>query len=149
MELKIVCDDPKYMPKYANETDACMDLRVCIENSNGNCYLSPNGTKVFKTGIKAQIPEGYAMLIFPRSSLGVKKKCRLMNGTGIIDAGYRDEIKLPIHNFGETSVEFEDGERVAQFMIIERPKLQLVTVLDNEEFKKGDRGGGIGSSGKN
>ena len=147
MEIKIVCEDEKYMPAYANESDACMDLKVRIEHPCGQFYLQPNGTKVFKTGIKAQIPENYVMLIFPRSSLGVKKKCRLMNGTGVIDSGYRDEIKLPIHNFGEQSIEFVDGERIAQFMIIPRPKLELVAVADDEKFRNGDRGGGIGSTG--
>lgn len=147
MELKIVCDDKLYLPVYANDTDACMDLKIKIENPHGSFYLQPNGTKVFKTGIKAQIPENHVMLIFPRSSLGVNKKCRLMNGTGVIDAGYRDEIKLPIHNFGEQSIEFVDGERIAQFMIIPRPKIEIEIVPDNEEFKQGNRGGGIGSTG--
>lgn len=147
MKLKIVCDDEKYMPTYANDTDACMDLKVVVPNKNG-FVLSPKQSKVFGTGIKVQIPEGYVMMMFPRSSTGIKLKCQLMNGTGIIDAGYRDEIKIALYNFGDYSVEIKDGERIAQFMIIPRPKLELEIVPDDKNFREGNRGGGIGSTGK-
>ena len=70
----------------------------------------------------------------------------LANTTGIIDAGFRDEIKLAIHNFGKETVCLQDGQRVAQFIIIPRPKLELELVKDNDEFRQNDRGGGIGSS---
>lgn len=147
MKLKIVCDDEKYMPTYANDTDACMDLKVVVPNKNG-FVLSPKQSKVFGTGIKVQIPEGYVMMMFPRSSTGIKSKCRLMNSTGIIDAGYRDEVKIALYNFGDYSVEIKDGERIAQFMIIPRPKLELEIVPDDKNFREGNRGGGIGSTGK-
>ena len=145
MKLKIVCDDEKYLPTYANETDACMDLKVIVPNRT--FILAPKQSKVFRTGVKVQIPDGYVMLVFVRSSTGVKLKCDLMNGTGIIDSGYRDEIKIPLYNFGDYSVEIQDGQRIAQFMIIPRPKLELEIVPDNEEFRQGDRLGGIGSTG--
>lgn len=145
MKLKIVCDDEKYLPTYANETDACMDLKVVVPNRT--FILAPKQSKVFRTGVKVQIPDGYVMLVFIRSSTGVKLKCDLMNGTGIIDSGYRDEIKIPLYNFGDYSVEIQDGQRIAQFMIIPRPKLELEIVTDNEEFRQGDRLGGIGSTG--
>ena len=146
MKIKIVCDDEKYMPIYANETDACMDLKVVVPNKN--FILAPKHSKVFRTGIKVQIPEGYVMMMYPRSSTGVKMKCQLMNGTGIIDAGYRDEIKIALYNFGDYSVEIEDGQRIGQFMIMPRPKLELEIVSDDKEFKQGNRNGGLGSSGK-
>ena len=71
----------------------------------------------------------------------------LSNTTGIIDSGYRDEIKLAITNFGNMAVEIVDGQRLAQFMIIPRPKVNLIQVEDNDDFRNGDRGGGIGSTG--
>lgn len=147
MELKIVCDDKLYLPTYANDTDACLDLKIKIENPHGSFYLQPNGTKVFKTGIKAQIPEDHVMLIYSTNSLGIQKKCRLMNGVEVVNAGDRDEIKIGIHNFGGYSQEFKDGERVAQFKVVESPKISLKIVPDNEEFKQGNRGGGMGSTG--
>jgi dUTP pyrophosphatase len=147
LDLKIVCDDEKYLPEYANDTDACMDLKVVVPNQSG-FVLSPKHTKVFRTGIKVAIPKDHVMMVFPRSSTGVNLKCRLMNSTGIIDSGYRDEIKLAVHNFGDYSVTVEDGQRVAQFMIVPRPQINLSIVPDNDDFRNGDRGGGIGSSGK-
>ena len=147
MKINIVCEDKKYLPQYANETDACMDLKIKLENPN--CYfLKPNETAVFSTGIKASVPEDYMMLIFPRSSTGYKLHCILANTTGIVDAGYRDEIKLSLYNFGKETVCLQDAQRVAQFVIIPRPKLELNLVKDDEVFRQGDRGGGIGSTGE-
>lgn len=146
INLKIVCEDEKYLPTYANESDACMDLKMVVPKKE--YVLCPNHTKIFGTGIKVSIPEEHVMLVFLRSSAGIKSQLTLANGTGIIDSGYRDEIKLAIRNDGKNSYIFEDGQRIAQFMIIPRPKVSLEVVPDNEEFKSGNRGGGIGSTGK-
>lgn len=145
--LDIVCDDEKYLPAYSNPTDACMDLKIKIPEPH--CYfLQPNQTEVFSTGIKVSIPEDYTMLIYPRSSTGFKLKCMLTNTTGIIDAGYRDEVKLAITNFGSETVCLKDGQRVAQFMLVKRPYVNLNPVCDDEDFRNGDRQGGIGSTGE-
>ena len=162
IQLDIVCEEEKYMPRYANSTDACMDLKIKIKrdlteadstNSEAaettDCYfLKPNETQVFSTGIKVSIPEENMMLIFPRSSTGFKLNCMLTNTTGIIDAGYRDEVKLAITNFGNQTVCLKDAQRIAQFMIIPRPHVNLNLVCDDEEFRNGDRGGGVGSTGE-
>lgn len=160
INLKIVCDDKKYIPAYANKTDACMDLKVKIDveknkdkcagysnNQERTAFLLPNENKVFGTGVKVSIPEGYVMLVYPRSSTGIKLHCMLSNTTGVIDAGYRDEIKLAITNFGDKTVCLSDGQRVAQFLIIPRPQVNLIEVKDNENFRQNDRGGGVGSTG--
>lgn len=147
VDIDIVCEDEKYLPAYANSTDACMDLKVKIKEPN--CYfLKPNETAVFSTGIKTSIPNDYMMLIFPRSSTGFKLNCMLTNTTGIIDAGYRDEIKLAITNFGSETVCLKDGQRLAQFVIIKRPYVTLNLVSDDDNFRTGDRNGGIGSTGE-
>ena len=153
MKLKIVCDDEKYLPTYANDTDACMDLKVKIDEDNENndervAFIMPKETKVFGTGVKVSIPLEHVMLIFPRSSTGIKLHCMLSNTTGVIDSGYRDEIRMAVTNFGNETVCLQDGQRLAQFMIIPRPKLELEFVEDNEDFRQNDRGGGIGSSGR-
>ena len=151
MKLKMVVEDEKYKPTYANDTDACMDLKVKIDEDNENnservAFIMPNETKVFRTGVQVAIPLDNVMFVFPRSSTGFKLNCMLANTTGIIDAGFRDEIKLAIHNFGKETVCLQDGQRIAQFMIIPRPKLELEFVKDNDEFRQNDRYGGIGSS---
>ena len=96
MDIKVVCDDEKYLPQYANDTDACMDLKVVVPK--GEFVLCPGHSKVFQTGIKVSVPENHVMMMFLRSSAGIKGKLTLMNGTGIIDSGYRDEVKLAIKN---------------------------------------------------
>ena len=146
MDLKIVCNNEKYLPKYANETDACMDLKIVIPE--GKSLIAPYTMKTFSTGCKFQIPEGCVMQLFPRSSTGFKLNIMLANTTGIVDAGYRDEVKVALYNFGDKAVELEDGQRIAQMFIIERPKINLVQVADDDDFRSGNRGGGIGSTGK-
>lgn len=148
MDLKIVCSDPKYMPEYANDSDACMDLKVRIDNLPKWECIYPRETRVFGTGIQVSIPEDHVMLVFPRSSTGIKLHCMLANTTAVIDTGYRDEIRMAVTNFGNKEVVLEDGQRLAQFMVIPRPKINLVRVQDDEEFRNNDRGGGIGSTGK-
>lgn len=150
IDVKIVCENKKYMPEYATEFDACMDLKVKIDSMAFWDYtIQPSETKVFGTGIQVSIPNECVMLIYPRSSTGIKLHCMLANTTAVIDSGYRDEIKIAITNFGNKSIELEDGQRVAQFMVIPRPKINLVQVQDDENFREGDRGGGIGSTGSN
>ena len=146
MKLDIVYNDTKYLPTYANDTDACMDLKVKIEEKYYS--LKPSETKIFGTGIQVSIPKNHVMLIFPRSSTGIKLHCMLTNTTGVIDTGYRDEIKMALTNFGYEAIKLEDGQRIAQFMIIPRPKLELNLVKDDIHFRNNDRGGGVGSTGK-
>lgn len=152
LDLKIVCNDERYLPTYAHETDACMDLKVKIEkdgeyNEEKVGIIQPNETKVFGTGVQVRIPKGYAMFVFPRSSTGFKLHCMLVNQVAVIDEDYRDEIKLGITNFGDKTVCLKDGQRVAQFMVVPVPRINLIRVQDDDESRKTDRGGGIGSTG--
>ena len=144
MKLKLVCHD-KYKPEYANNTDACMDLKARIPE--GKIQIMPNSVLKIGTGVQAAIPEGYVMKVYVRSSTGIKKNLMLANGTGIIDAGYRDEIIMALYNFGKEPVTVEDGDRLCQFILLPFPKIEIEQVRDNEDFRTGDRGGGIGSTG--
>jgi len=168
MKLKIVAED-KYKPQYANDTDACMDLKArvqlqpeemksrgysckgmtqeCIDREN-SLYILPGEVRKIPSGVQAAIPEGYVMKMYVRSSTGIKKNLMLANGTGIIDAGYRDEIIMALYNFGREPVRVEDGDRICQFVLLPFPKVEIEQVADNDEFRHGDRGGGIGSTGQ-
>ena len=159
MKLKIVAQD-KYKPQYANDTDACMDLKACLKGvpdaiyvNDGIQYIAqteiqPGEIKKVGTGVQVAIPEGYVMKMYVRSSTGIKKNLMLANGTGIIDAGYRDEIIMALYNFGKEPVVVQDGDRICQFVLLPFPKLEIEQVEDNDEFRHGDRGGGIGSTGQ-
>lgn len=144
IDVKIVCENEKYMPEYATEFDACMDLKAC-----GDYTVNPKSTKIIDTGIKFSVPKGYVMQMFVRSSVGIKHGCNLANSVGIIDSGFRQTLKVALYNRTNEPVEIKDGQRVAQFMVIPRPKINLVQVQDDEKFREGDRGGGIGSTGSN
>lgn len=143
IDVKIVCENEKYMPTYANDTDACMDLKI-----KGDRIIKPRSMIVAGTGLKVSVPNDHVMLIYPRSSTGIKLNCMLANTTAVIDAGYRGEIMLALYNFGNDDIILSDGQRVAQFMIIPRLKLNLIQVADDDDFNNGNRGGGIGSTGK-
>lgn len=147
MQVDIVCPDKKYAPTYATSLDACMDLKVKVEG--GGCQIiKPKQMVLFRTGIQVKVPVDHGMFIFPRSSTGIKLNCRLANSTGVIDAGYRDEVLLAIQNLEDKNVVIDDGQRVAQFVILPRPKIELNFVNDDVNFRENDRNGGIGSSGK-
>lgn len=146
LNVKMVKEADKYAPTYANTTDACMDLKIKIQE--GKYILKPQEIKTFGTGLQVSVPDNHVMLVFPRSSTGIKLHCMLSNTTGVIDNGFKDEIKMSLYNFGTEEIELTDAQRIAQFIIIPRPLINPIFVEDDEEFRKGDRGGGIGSTGK-
>ena len=101
------------------------------------------GNFVFHTGLAMEIPEGYVGLIWPRSGLAVKNGIDVF--AGVIDSGYRGEIKVCLYNSSDWNVDFKAGERIAQIII---QKLEYVEMLEVEHLQDSSRGeGGFGSSG--
>lgn len=152
------------LPIYAHETDAGLDIYAREEIT-----INPGETKVISTGIRVAIPEGYAILIQPRSGQSVKTKLRIANTPGLIDSGYRDEIGVIIENieppFKDIDYEFNDngeihiksilhgeaytiaeGQRFAQMRLVQVPKAEFIQVESVGEIGE-DRGGGFGSTG--
>ena len=142
MQVNVVVKD-EFKPVYANETDACMDLK-----STQDVVIKPSEVCIIDSGVQIAVPEDYVLLMYVRSSTGIKKHLMLANGTGVVDTGFRESIKMALYNFGKEEQEIKIGDRICQFLILPRPKLELNQVEDNEEFRNGDRGGGIGSTGK-
>lgn len=129
------------LPSYAKHGDACFDL-TAVNIHNEYKYIE------YGTGLAFEIPEGYVGLIFPRSSV-TDKDLMLKNSVGIIDSGYRGEIKF---RFAETkdsswhSVEiYEVGDRVGQMMILPIPTVEFEEVDELSDTERGS--GGYGSSG--
>lgn len=160
--LKMVSEDEKYKPSYAHNTDYCMDLKVKVNITDIKSYeydgafynetetstwIFPGESKVFGTGLKIAIPDDFGMFVIPRSSTGFNLNCMLANTIGMIDSGFRDEVKVKLYNFGKDPIEIGDGQRVCQFFIL--PKYSIIAnyVEDDKQFRYGDRGGGIGSTG--
>lgn len=152
MEVKIKKLDPNaVIPKYAKNGDAGMDLVAISKHFDGN------GCVVYGTGLAFEIPKGYTGLIFPRSSVS-KCAISMANCVGVIDSGYRGEVTVkfrPMNSFeyGTTKESrknfkfwYDNGERVAQIIIIPYPHIDFVEV---EELSESERGtGGYGSTGK-
>ena len=95
------------------------------------------------TGIAMAIPKGYAGLIWDRSSMGVKG---IHRHAGVIDSGYRGEVKVCLHNTTNESYDIELGDRVAQILIQKIPLFRIQEVEELDSTKRGS--GGFGSTGK-
>lgn len=149
-----LCREGAKVPTIANLGDAGADI-YAVEDFT----LAPGEQKMIPTGLKVQIPLGYALLVHPRSGLSARTHLRICNSIGLIDAGYRDEICIlfennesPIIDAGENgiaygkSISFSKGDRIAQFRLVEvpTPVFYEVDKIDTTN----DRGGGFGSSGK-
>lgn len=129
------------LPTKATEGSAAFDLYAYTE-----APLEPCETFKYKTGIALEIPEGSVGLIFPRSGLSTKFGIRLSNCVGVIDSDYRGEIIVALHNDGDESYMINRGDRIAQLMIVDIPKIGIEEAAELSDTKRGI--GGFGSSGK-
>ena len=136
MKIKIKkLSDNAVIPCYACNGDAGMDLHA----------VSKNETEMFieyGTGLAFEIPEGYVGLLFPRSSLS-KKDLILANHVGVLDSGYRGELKFRFKKIGEEV--YEVGDRIGQLIVIPYPKVELEEASELSDTNRGI--GGFGSSG--
>lgn len=146
MQLKIKKINSKAMIPTKGSTDAAaVDLYACVPNDE--VHLLPNSTAPIPTGLAMEIPSGFFGAIYARSGLATKQGLRPANCVGIIDADYRGEIIVAMHNDSNDVRTIKTGERIAQFIIQECPKFDIQEV---EFLDKTDRGvGGFGSTGMN
>lgn len=124
-------------PKYAKPGDAGMDVYAVSKNETDK-YIE------YGTGLAFEILEGYVMLIFPRSSVS-NTDLVMANSVGVLDSGYRGELKLRFRKNG--SDDYQVGDRVGQIIVLPYPAVNFEEVEDLSEFIRGE--GGFGSSGKN
>lgn len=130
------------IPTYGSEFAAGADLYACIDEP---VSFNPNETKLIKTGFALEIPIGYAGLIYARSGLATKKNLAPANKVGVIDADYRGEVMVALHNHGTTTVSIEPNERIAQLVITPYLTAQFTEVEALQDTIRGD--GGFGSTG--
>ncbi len=131
------------IPTYGTEYAAGADLYACIDTE---ITIQPGETKFIGTGIALEIPEGYAGLIYARSGLSCKKGLAPANKVGVVDADYRGEITVALHNHSLEPKTIGPNERIAQMVIT--PFL-TATFLEVDELSDTVRGiGGFGSTGK-
>ena len=142
IKLKKITDASK-VPERGSEHAAGYDL---FANISGNVEILPHETKLIGTGISCAIPAGYFGGIFARSGLSLKEGLRPANCVGVIDADYRGEIKVSLHNDSKVKRVVEPNQKIAQLVVV-----PFLTVEFNEvdELDDTDRGeGGFGSTGK-
>jgi dUTP diphosphatase len=128
------------LPAYARPDDAGLDLYAAEPVT-----LAPGARALVPTGIALAIPPGFAGFVLPRSGLALRHGVTLLNTPGLVDAGYRGEIKVLLVNHGDAPVSLSRGDRVAQLVVqrVERVALHPVTALSDSP-----RGaGGFGSTG--
>ena len=134
------------IPQYAKPGDAGMDLVATSQEFEKNA--AGRRLQVYGTGLAFEIPEGYVGLIFPRSSIA-KTELSLTNCVGVIDSGYRGEVKFKFAIDGESRATNEGtykiGDRIGQIIIMPFPQVNFEEVTELSDSERGT--GGFGSSG--
>lgn len=140
MKLKILkLDKNAPTPSYAKQGDAGLDLY-----SAEDFILKSGERKAVETGIKMEIPEGYVGLIWDKSGMASNNGIKTM--AGVVDSGYRGEIKIVLVNLGTENFEIKKSQKIAQmlFQKIEHPEIEIVESLNDSH--RGE--GGFGSTGR-
>ena len=142
MQVKIKkIHDKAQTPTYGTDGAGAFDLYSVQDGS----IVSEGGAEVFDTGVQFEIPQGNVMLVFSRSGHGFNRGLRLANCVGVIDADYRGEVKVKLTNDGPRTYHVEEGERIAQAIVL---PVERVSFLEVEELSDTARGElGFGSTG--
>lgn len=130
------------LPSYAREDDAGLDLYA-----REAVTLAPGARAAVATGVAIALPPGYAGFVLPRSGLALRHGVSLVNTPGLIDAGYRGEIRVVLVNHDPTTaVTLARGDRIAQLVVQQVERVELVEVVSLPQTARGP--GGFGSSGR-
>jgi dUTP pyrophosphatase len=143
VKLRLKMLDPDLPPpSYAHAGDAGLDLRAAED-----VELKPGSRALVPTGVAIALPPGYAGLVLPRSGRALKEGLGLANSPGLIDSGYRGELKVVLVNLDfDTPIHVRRGDKVAQLVV---QKVEQAVVKVSEELSESERGpGGFGSSGR-
>jgi dUTP pyrophosphatase len=125
------------IPKYSKPGDAGLDLVATTRVLDGDQW-------VYGTGLAVEVPEGYVGYVFPRSSI-YKSGLSLTNAVGVVDSGYRGEVKARFYDTGSGKA-YEVGDRVCQLVIMPYPHIEPVEATELSETVRGVNG--WGSSGR-
>lgn len=137
LKVKRIHEDAK-LPLCQHKGDAGLDVFSSID-----CVLGKGEVKPIPTGIKVAVPEGHVGLIWDKSGISLKGVHRL---AGVIDSGYRGEVRVVMVNLGDEPFVIEKGMKIAQFLIQPVVELEVIETEDLEETSRGEKG--FGSTGK-
>lgn len=134
--------DEATLPTRAHEGDAGLDLYACEA-----AHIGPGERWSVGTGVAVEVPEGHAGLVLPRSGLAKRHGIALVNAPGLIDAGYRGEVRVLLLNTDPAETfRVEAGDRIAQLVIAPIALAEPVEIEALSDTTRGD--GGFGSSGR-
>lgn len=142
MKVKVINESNNPLPHYSTEGASGMDLRANIEES---IILKPMEIKLIKTGIRLEIPMGYEVQVRARSGLALKHGISLVNGIGTIDSDYRGEIGVILINLGQEDFLIENGDRIAQMVVMKYEMAEIELVEELGETGRNPKG--FGTSG--
>lgn len=128
------------LPSHSHPGDAGVDLRSVITTT-----LAPGERVLVPTGVAFEIPAKHCALVMPRSGLALKHGISIVNSPGLIDSGYRGEIKVTLINHGTEPFDVVRGERIAQLVVVPYVTQEIVAVENLTDTSRGD--GGYGSTG--
>ena len=130
------------VPTYGTEFSAGADLYACMD---GKTEIGAGKTVMIHTGIALEIPSGYAGFVFARSGIAKNRGLAPANKVGVVDSDYRGEIMVAIHNHSGKTQYVENGERIAQMVIMPYLKADFVESESLDETERSS--GGFGSTG--
>jgi dUTP pyrophosphatase len=137
LQIKKLRDDA-VVPARAYDGDAGLDLAACER-----VELGPGERATVPTGLAVAIPEGHAGFVQPRSGLAARHGISIVNTPGLVDSGYRGELKVILLNTDEAEpFVVEPGMRIAQLVVVPVPGIHLVEVEELPESERGVRGFG-------
>lgn len=143
MKVQIVNKSRHELPEYATGQSAGMDLRANIDTP---ITLKPLQRCLVPTGLYIALPDGYEAQVRPRSGLALKFGVTVLNSPGTIDADYRGEIRVIMVNLSSEDFVVNDGDRIAQMVVVRYEQIEWSDVDVLDETERGD--GGFGHSGR-
>jgi dUTP pyrophosphatase len=142
LRVRVTRLDPALpLPAYARDSDAGLDLHAAE-----TVTIEAGGRALVGTGIAVAIPDGHAGFVLPRSGLALRHGLTVLNAPGLVDAGYRGELKVLLVNHDARSpVTLNRGDRIAQLVVQRIERVELTPVGDLPPSARGP--GGFGSTG--
>ena len=131
------------IPKYKTDGSSGVDLSAFLEKK---VVIKPNSSELIPTGLLVAIPEELEIQIRPRSGLAAKESIGVLNSPGTIDSDYRGELKIILFNHGKEDFIINNGDRIAQMVLVPIVKMEFEEVDSLPNTVRGQ--GGFGSTGK-
>lgn len=162
MKIQVIKTTTNELPSYGSVEAAGCDLRADLwsikekflfdteivrneDNTVKGLLIQPGGRALISTGLQIALPVGYEAQIRPRSGLALKNGISVVNSPGTIDSDYRGDIGIILINHGFEPFMVEQGDRIAQMVIIKHEQAEFVEVQELDETSRGD--GGFGHTG--